>query len=145
MTSLATAQKTTLASTQNNDTRPVRVVWMDDDADVIARAESSFASEGQNFELHTFQSPTMGLSMFADLSPDIFVLDIAMPLMDGGSVLSVIRSRAGFANTPVIFQTSLIGPDEVGEAGYLISGGEIMMPKPVNMETLKRLIGELLK
>ncbi len=78
------------------------------------------------------------LDRIGDLVPDLVLLDLRMPLMDGFSVLRKIRQNAGLSRLPVLaFTASAMSGDrekalEAGFNGYLT--------KPIQAEELRNLI-----
>ncbi len=71
--------------------------------------------------------------------PDLIVMDVCMPEMDGGEVASEIRAHPEHKKLPIIFLTSVVSETET-EARPLMSGGFRFMAKPVN---LTRLMAEI--
>ena len=71
--------------------------------------------------------------------PDLILLDVKMPGMDGFSVLSHLKSNPITASIPVIFVTALA--DAVDEARGLALGVSDYITKPINPELLHRRIG----
>ncbi len=67
--------------------------------------------------------------------PDLILLDIIMPGMDGMQVLKKLKEEPRLAEIPVIFLTSMDSP-EIALEGYL-SGADDFVQKPVNEELLK--------
>ena len=74
--------------------------------------------------------------------PDLILLDVVMPGMDGGDVMAELRRIRETARIPVIMLTALVGRDEVGRHGVAESGELIMLGKPVDMATLMKCIDE---
>ena len=74
--------------------------------------------------------------------PDLILLDVMMPVMDGPSVLKEIRKNPEFKNIPVIFLTSKAQPSEIEELENMDVLGVI--PKPFNTMQLYETIENLL-
>ena len=75
--------------------------------------------------------------------PDLVLLDVDMPGVDGGDVARQLRADSTLRDVPVIFFTSLVSPSE-SNRGMAISGGERFLPKPVDPAVLIQSIGEVL-
>ncbi|MFH1724972.1 MAG: response regulator [Elusimicrobiota bacterium] len=75
--------------------------------------------------------------------PDIIILDVDMPEVDGFSLCRAIRSRREFRDTPILFLTGLLG-DCAPHMG-LEAGGDAYMSKPFEMSELKERIASLMK
>lgn len=76
----------------------------------------------------------MALEKIAETAPDLVVLDIDMPVMDGFEVLAAIRSQAAYADLPVIVQTALDTREE--RERILKAGATIHVVKPVDKDLL---------
>ena len=74
--------------------------------------------------------------------PDLILLDVMMPGMDGPTTLGRLRAQASTATTPVIFMTAKIQKQEV--ARYLELGAVGVIGKPFNPLTLPADIKKLL-
>ena len=65
------------------------------------------------FELLVCSSGVEAVEKAAAFSPDMFLLDVMMPGMDGPSTLAELRKIPQLANTPVMFMTAKVQPQEV--------------------------------
>lgn len=75
--------------------------------------------------------------------PDLVLLDVDMPGVDGGDVARQLRADPTLRDVPLIFFTSLVSPSE-SNRGMAISGGERFLPKPVDPAVLIQSIGDVL-
>lgn len=80
-------------------------------------------------------SGEQALRVCAEQSPDLVLLDVVMPEMDGFEVLQRLKSHASTADIPVIFVTAH-GGDEI-ETQCLQAGAVDFIPKPVNPNVVK--------
>ena len=80
------------------------------------------------------------LGEMVDFKPDLFVLDVLMPEMDGPETLEKIRKEAGFESVPVVFLTASTYPDEL--ARLKKTGVLDVISKPFNPKTLPDLMRE---
>lgn len=78
------------------------------------------------FTTHTAYDGEAGLKMAQTVKPDIILLDIIMPKMDGFAVLKALRADPSLARTPIVLLTNL-GQDEdmkkgqqLGATGYFV-------------------------
>lgn len=83
------------------------------------------------------------LKLVADEKPDLILLDVMMPGIDGYSVLNVIRQASGTRLIPVIVITSLSGVDE--KIKSLQKGADDLITKPINPQELHARVKSLLR
>lgn len=83
-----------------------------------------------------------GIELAEKLKPDLIILDIIMPDMDGISVLKVLREHMGTSDIPVIMLTA--SEDEVFKAKAADFENNAYLTKPVSAEALKSKIKEIL-
>ena len=72
--------------------------------------------------------------------PDLILLDLVMPIRDGGEIAAQIQADPELQNTPIIFLTALVTPAEV-KAGVHIDGHPFLA-KPINIQELIHAIDE---
>lgn len=70
-----------------------------------------------------------------EFRPDVILLDVVMPGLDGGDVAASLKKEEGLRNTPIIFLTAAISHKEA-PLGTVVKGGAVFMSKPVSMRTL---------
>ena len=114
------------------------IALVDDDRNIIASVSMSLEAEG--FNVKTYNDGEEGLKGITETSPDLVVLDIKMPRMDGMEVLSKLREKS---NLPVIFLTSK--DDEVDEVIGLRMGADDYITKPFSQRLLIERIRALLR
>lgn len=118
-----------------------KVLIVDDEADVVRLLQFRFEKEG--FETITATDGQTALSAVESEMPDLVLLDIMMPLMDGMEVLRQIRSRRRTSKIPVIMLTAKTTSITVDEARQLWVSDYIM--KPFDPEVLVRKAKKALK
>jgi len=90
-----------------------RVLVVDDDADV--RKSMTELLEAENLEVQTAENGAEGLRMVENDVPDVVLLDLMMPVMDGMEFLRVLRSNPYHLGLPVIVVTAKDLTDEERE------------------------------
>lgn len=80
----------------------------------------------------------------ARLSPDLIVLDVALPDMDGFEVCRLLKSDARTGPIPVVHKTAVYGDDEHRRRGFA-AGAEEYLADPVEPEILLGTVARLLK
>ena len=113
------------------------MIWCVDDDSTIREIEV-YTLEQTGFEARGFAD---GISMLEALKtevPELIILDIMMPEMDGMEVLSKIRSEAAYKDIPVIMATAK--GTEMDKIGGLNSGADDYLVKPFGvMEMVARV------
>ena len=114
------------------------IALVDDDQNILTSV--SMALETENFNVQTFKDGEQALQQFRINSPDLAVLDIKMPRMDGIELLTKIRR---ISSMPIIFLTSK--DDIVDEILGLGLGADDYITKPFSQRLLLARIRALLR
>ena len=114
-----------------------------DDEETITRTVQLFLEAGQRYEVRMVNDPRQALLQAVDFRPDLAILDVVMPHMDGGEVAAGLRAHPGLEELPVIFLTALVKEAELGRQGKTI-GGYPFLAKPVEPDDLVALIEKTL-
>ena len=86
--------------------RPLeRIMYVDDEPDVRKVAKISLELVGK-FALCLCESGCEAVAQADQFKPDLILLDVMMPTMDGPTTLAALRGIEGFAATPVVFMTA---------------------------------------
>ena len=113
------------------------IALVDDDRNILTSV--SIALEAEGYRIMTYTDGASALEGFKTSPPDLAILDIKMPRMDGMETLRRMRQKS---DTPVIFLTSK--DDEVDEALGLAMGADDYIPKPFNpLELIARIKAQL--
>jgi two-component system, OmpR family, response regulator len=78
-----------------------------------------------------------------EFKPELILLDVIMPGMDGGDVLAELKKDANLRLVPVLFLTATVLKEDVDAQGGKI-GGYVYIPKPFRIETLVTQIDKAL-
>lgn len=111
----------------------LKVVYVEDDPDIRAVAELSLGDVAK-FDVRLCASGKEALELFEEFKPDLVLLDVMMPGLDGPQTLRALRKQEGMDSVPVIFMTARLQPEEVDE--YLRLGAIGVIPKPFDPMTL---------
>lgn len=117
-----------------------RILIVDDEVSFARMVKLNLEKTGQ-FEVRTENKATYALSAARDFKPDLILLDVIMPSMDGGDVSNQLRRDRTLKDVPIIFLTATVSKREAGEGG-LNSGGDLFLAKPVSVEALVHCINE---
>jgi len=89
-----------------------KILYVEDEPDIQMIARVALENVG-GFELLICSSGAEAVEKAADFNPDLFLLDVMMPGMDGPSTLQELRKIPQLAKTPVMFMTAKVQPQEV--------------------------------
>jgi two-component system response regulator ChvI len=115
-----------------------RIALVDDDRNILTSVSMTLEAEG--FEVETHSDGQSALDAFNRRMPDLAVLDIKMPRMDGMDLLQRLRQKS---TLPVIFLTSK--DDEIDEVLGLRMGADDYVTKPFSQRLLVERIRALLR
>lgn len=118
-----------------------RVLLVDDEPDILTVARIALTSHG-GYAVRTCASGAEALAMAPEFAPDLVIIDVMMPDMDGPSTLRLLREMAGLRDTPVVFLTAKAQPTEVMR--YRALGVVDVLAKPFDHKTLVEQVGRLL-
>ncbi|MEE9427502.1 MAG: response regulator transcription factor [Paracoccaceae bacterium] len=115
-----------------------RIALVDDDRNILTSVAMTLEAEG--FDVETYNDGQAALDAFNKQLPDMAVLDIKMPRMDGMDLLQRLRQKSSM---PVIFLTSK--DDEIDEVLGLRMGADDYVKKPFSQRLLVERIRALLR
>lgn len=104
-----------------------RIVHVEDDPDIREIALIALEMVG-GLQVVQFASGREALEGAAAARPDLFLLDVMMPGMNGEETLSALREKAEFAETPAIFMTAKAQQSDVRK--FLEAGALDVIVKP---------------
>ena len=116
----------------------ITIALVDDDRNILTSLSVALQSEG--FVTRLYSDGEAALKALTDNPPDLAVLDIKMPRMDGMELLRRLRE---FSSMPVIFLTSK--DDELDEALGLAMGADDYIAKPFSQRLLLARIRAVLR
>jgi two-component system, OmpR family, response regulator len=117
-----------------------RVMLVEDDRDIRTVTEASLALVG-GFTVCACESGEQALAAAEAFRPQLILLDVMMPGMDGPAVLAALRARADTAEVPVVFLTAKARTEEVRKLERLDALG--IIAKPFDPMSLPRQVLEL--
>lgn len=118
-----------------------RILVIDDEPDVTELLEYKLKSEG--FNVRTSNNPAQIIGELKDYLPDLIILDIMMPELDGIQICRMIRSNASLEQIPIIFLTAKGEMDD--RVDGLEAGADDYLCKPFNTRELVLRIKSILK
>ncbi|MDD3013933.1 MAG: response regulator [Candidatus Gastranaerophilales bacterium] len=118
-----------------------KILHVEDEYDIQTVVKLSLETLG-GFTVHTCSSGKEALEDIYNFNPDLILLDVMMPDIDGPAVLEEIRKIEQFQNTPTIFMTAKAQTNEV-ETYKSYPGVLGIIVKPFNAILLPQEIKEL--
>jgi two-component system alkaline phosphatase synthesis response regulator PhoP len=119
----------------------VSILIIDDEEDIRELLKYNLKNEGYLVEVA--ENGEVGLALMKELKPDLIILDVMMPGMDGIEVCDAIRSTQGFQQTLICFLTAR--NEDYSQIAGLDAGADDYVAKPVRPKVLISRINALLR
>src|SRR6266542_2619993 len=116
------------------------ILVVDDIPENVRLLEAVLIPRG--YEVVTATSGEQALELLKTEEPDLILLDVVMPGLDGYAVCRALRADEETAMLPVIMVTSSIGPEKTKA---IAAGADDFIPKPFNQEELLTRVKSLLR
>jgi len=110
------------------------VLLIEDDGEVRDVCAQVLSDEG--YTVHAAPDGVSGMARL-DCRPDVIVLDLVMPRMDGWEFMRRLRAVAGHEQTPVLLLTA------TASSGAALVGAQAILRKPFVVEALLRQVADL--
>jgi DNA-binding response OmpR family regulator len=117
-----------------------KILLVDDNKHLLGLLRLNF--KGQGFSIATAANGVDAIQKAISLAPDVILLDLLLPGLDGFVVCETLRKHPATASTPIIIMTGLSG--EFTRYAGLESGGTDFVTKPVTPKALLTKIKDLL-
>jgi DNA-binding response OmpR family regulator len=113
----------------------MKKIWIVDDDDEMARAVTLMLKLIGCEAQHFLNARLAGKALLGGQRPDLMILDINMPEVNGIMMLEFVRHRKEFSNLPVIMLSSEATDIQIDEA--LNKGADAYVTKPVSLDELE--------
>lgn len=110
-----------------------RILYVEDEPDIRAVAKLVLELDG-GFEVAVCASGREALDRAKNFAPDLIVLDVMMPDMDGPATLAELRGLPGLRAVPAVFMTARAQPADIDQ--LLRLGAKGVIAKPFDPMTL---------
>ena len=120
--------------------RSFKIITIDDEAPVRLLIRQCLRRE--NFDVFEASNGREGLDVIREVLPDLILMDVAMPEMNGIEALQAIRTDAALAHIPVLLLTGFKDQDQLNQA--LLLPHTDLLPKPFQISDLKARVQKLL-
>jgi len=114
-----------------------KILYAEDEPDIQSIAQMALEMMG-GYTLKVCNNGQEAVDAAEAFAPDLILLDVMMPAMDGPTALQEIRKIPSLANTPVIFMTAKVQNQEIEE--YIEMGAIDVIAKPFDPMTLSETI-----
>jgi DNA-binding response OmpR family regulator len=108
-----------------------RILVVDDEPSITRLLKLNLEQTG-GYVVRTENGADGALAAAQEFRPNLILLDVAMPGMDGGELARRIQESPKLSSVPIVFLTALATKDEVSKSRGLI-GGMPFLAKPVDM------------
>lgn len=109
-----------------------KILIVDDES--IARITIEALLANEKYDLHFAQTGAEGIALAAQILPDVILLDVMMPVMNGYEVCKTIRSMPSLAEVPIVLVTAL--EDRESRMAGLKAGADDFITKPYDIHEL---------
>src|SRR5438874_9259039 len=120
-----------------------RVLIIDDEASFTRLLKLSLHHTGR-YTAEAVNDPAQALAVASEFLPDLILLDVMMPCMDGGEVATHIHASAKLKGTPIVFLTAAVKRNEISSHQGRI-GGLPFIAKPVDFQEVVDCIEKQLR
>ena len=118
-----------------------KILIVDDEPDIVKVLAARLKERG--YDVTVAAGGQEGLMKAGRQSPDLIILDIMMPDMDGSEVAARLKQIPATAKIPIIFLSALQTKKEEKEGSAMISGN-VVMAKPYDIDVLCAKIREMI-
>lgn len=115
-----------------------KILVVEDDPDLLAGLCQILSSAG--FTAIGADDGNKGLHQAIDDPPDLIIVDIYMPELDGIELIKLLRKQSNFAGVPIVVLSAY--PNDITRA--IAAGATSAISKPVDREVLIRIVSNLL-
>lgn len=120
---------------------PKKILLVDDEPDILEFLRYNLKKEG--YLVYSAPDGKKALQLAQEHQPDIILLDIMMPVMDGLETCRMLRKMPSFKHTPIAFLTA--NDEDLMQIQALDEGGDDYITKPIKPKVLLSRIQALLR
>ena len=115
-----------------------KILIVDDELSITRLLKLNLEKNG-GFLVRTENEGTKALAAAKEFKPDLILLDVMMPDIDGGDVAAIIQADPLLRNVPVVFLTAAVKKEELDAKGGMI-GGFPYIAKPLDVKGVTAVI-----
>jgi len=113
-----------------------KVLVVDDEPEITDIVEAFLSEAG--YVVAVENTPTKAIDAARQFQPDVVLLDIMMPGVDGYDICQQIKQEPGLSQVPLIFLTGKDRSDDMGRSFKV--GGDMFIKKPFSCERLLEIV-----
>lgn len=118
-----------------------KILVVDDEQDILELISYNLTKEG--YQVYTAANGKLAVDKAKEVNPDLIILDVMMPVMDGIEACRIMRSMPEFKNTFMIFLTAR--SEEYSEIAGFHVGADDYIAKPIKPRALMSRINAILR
>ena len=111
-----------------------KILVVDDEVSLSRMVKLNLEATGR-YEVLVENKGSLALQAARKFKPNLILLDIVMPDLEGSEVAQQVKADPELKNTPIVFLTATVTTEEVGMSGGTI-GGQPFLAKPVTAAQL---------
>jgi len=120
-----------------------RIMIVDDEAPFTRLLKINLERTG-DYAVQVENNPQAAFRAAAEFRPELILMDVMMPGIDGGTLASTFQANESFRHVPIVFLTAAVKREEV-QAHHGIIGGQPFLAKPVDLAELTSCVRQHLR
>jgi two-component system alkaline phosphatase synthesis response regulator PhoP len=120
---------------------PFKILVVDDENDILEFIQYNLKKEG--YEVHLAHNGQEAITVGKKIKPDLILLDVMMPIMDGIEACKVMKADSSFDNSFIVFLTAR--SEEYSEIAGFNAGADDYIAKPIKPRVLNSRISAILR
>jgi len=117
-----------------------RILIVDDEAGFTRVLRLTLEGTGK-YQVEEVNDGRLAVEAARSFKPDLILLDVVMPEIDGGDVATKIKADPGLKDVPIVFLTAIVSPNEASKRSQI--GGFPFLAKPVTVAAISETVEAL--
>ena len=119
-----------------------RILMVDNEPELTDILKDALEGQG-GFRVQTENDPSNALRAAKEFAPDLIIMDIKMPGLDGADVAIQLKDEPALSETPIVFLTGTVTAPEIVTHGKK-SGGLRFLPKTMRLDAMVACLHDIL-
>jgi len=124
-------------------THEKKILIVDNEPDLTNVLKIALEGLG-GFRVQTENNPLMAVTAAKQFGPDLIIMDVKMPALDGADVAIQLKEQEGLSETPIIFLTGAVSTPEIVRHGKTV-GGLRFLPKTIRLDAMVACLRDILR